>query len=331
MNPENGLILAAFRHHLRINPGIEQESSGMTKPRVAFIGTGLMGAPMATRLARAAYPLRVWNRTAAKAQALAETGATPVEELSAAIRDRDWQADVVITMLESGAVVRDVLTQILPLLTAGSTVIDMSSTRQDEAQDLAALLRGAQVHWIDAPVSGGVIGAEAGTLAIMAGGEYDIFRQLESLLTHLGRPVYVGPAGTGQLAKLCNQLIVGATIEIVAEALLLAEAGGADPSAVRDALRGGFAESRILEVHGRRMLERSFLPGGQVKTQLKDMNNILAAAQDAGLRLPVAAQVQQRFAKLVETIPTADHAAALLGLEADNPGIRLGDAQDRLP
>ena len=303
----------------------------MTKPRIAFIGTGLMGAPMAARLTRAAYPLRVWNRTAAKALALTETGAVAVSELAAAISDHDWQADVLITMLESGTVVRDVIMQILPLLKAGATVIDMSSTRQDEAREMAKLLKNAQINWIDAPVSGGVIGAEAGTLAIMAGGEHDIFLQHESLLAHMGRPLHVGPAGAGQLAKLCNQLIVGATIEIVAEALLLAEAGGADPSAVRDALRGGFAESRILEVHGRRMLDRSFLPGGQVKTQLKDMNNILTAAQDAGLSLPVAAMVQQRFAKLAETNPTADHSAALLGLEADNPGIRLGDIQDTLP
>lgn len=303
----------------------------MSGTRIAFLGIGLMGAPMASRLAQAGYPVRAWNRSPEKAIAIASSGALPVAQLSQAVDDAGWQADVVITMLDSGSVVAEVVAQISPLLKPGTTVIDMSSTRQDEARRMAQQLEQLGVHWLDAPVSGGVIGAQAGTLAIMAGGEPAVFASHTDLLCVLGRPLHVGAAGAGQLAKLCNQLIVGASIEIVAEALLLAQAGGADPVAVRQALRGGFAESRILEVHGQRMLERQFLPGGQVKTQLKDMNNILAAAADAGLKLPVASQVQQRFAVLAESIPAADHSAALLGLEADNPGIRLGSAQDCLP
>jgi 2-hydroxy-3-oxopropionate reductase len=132
------------------------------------------------------------------------------------------------------------------------------------------------------------------------------------------------------VAKLCNQLIVGATINIVAEAMLLAQAAGADPAAMRAAIRGGFAESKILEVHGQRMLERNFVAGGKVATQLKDQRNILAAAEAAGVTLPLTELVTARYQALAQTIPQADHSAALLGLEALNPGQRVGSAPDRL-
>lgn len=165
----------------------------------------------------------------------------------------------------------------------------------------------------------------------MAGGRREDFERAQPVLAVLGRPTLVGPAGCGQLAKLCNQLIVGGTLSIVAEALLLAKAGGADPAAVRTALRGGFAESRILEVHGQRMLERNFLPGGQVKSQAKDLDNVLAAAAAAGVQLPVAELVTEVYRGIVADLGNADQAAALLALERMNPGVRLGDAQDKLP
>ena len=186
------------------------------------------------------------------------------------------------------------------------------------------------VHFIDAPVSGGVLGAEAATLAIMAGGDPEQFERATPVLSVMGRPTRVGPAGCGQIAKLCNQLIVGATINIVAEAMLLAQAGGADPAAMRAAIRGGFAESRILEVHGQRMLDRNFVPGGQVKTQLKDLENILNAADAAKIRLPVTTLVAEHYRALAETLPTADHSAVLIALEKINPGQRVGTAQDKL-
>ena len=141
----------------------------------------------------------------------------------------------------------------------------------------------------------------------------------------------VGPAGSGQVAKLCNQLIVGGTLNIVAEALLLAQAAGADPAAVRTAIRGGFAESRILEVHGQRMLERDFLPGGQVKSQLKDLQNVLAAAAHAGLVLPLTALVTEHYQDLAADYPHADQSAASLAVEKLNPGQRLGANPDQLP
>jgi 2-hydroxy-3-oxopropionate reductase len=294
--------------------------------RIAFLGIGLMGDPMVRRLLAAGYPVTAWNRTFSKAQALAGAGAQPVAQLDEAVRG----ADIVISMLEAGPIVDGVLRQALPSLAPRALWIDMSSTRQSEAQQFHALLTAQGRRFVDAPVSGGVGGAAAGTLAIMAGGGADDFAEAQPVLAAMGRPTLVGPAGSGQVAKLCNQLIVGATINIVAEAMLLAQAAGADPAAMRAAIRGGFAESKILDVHGQRMLERNFVAGGQVKTQLKDQRNILAAAQAAGVTLPVTQLVTDRYQALAETIPHADHSAALLGLEALNPGQRVGTAPDRL-
>ena len=297
----------------------------MHYPHIAFLGIGLMGKPMATRLLAAAYPLTAWNRTRAKANGL--TGASVADTPTAAV----VQADIVITMLESGPVVTEIVEQISPALRSGTLVIDMSSTRQLEAELLHQTVAARGCAFLDAPVSGGVLGAEAGTLAIMAGGSAEDFARAADVLKILGRPTHVGGAGCGQLAKLCNQLIVGGTLNIVAEALLLAQAGGADPAAVRNALRGGFAESRILEVHGQRMLERNFLPGGQVKSQAKDMENILAAAAAAGLHLPLAEAVRRIYRTLLPTAPHADQSAVLLAIEAANPGLRLGSKPDQLP
>ena len=294
-------------------------------PRIAFVGIGLMGLPMASRLLRAGYPLSAWNRTKEKALPLTELGADVADSLKEAVAS----ADIVITMLEAGPIVKRVVQDMLPTLKASALVIDMSSTRQSEAKEVAGLLASRQIAFLDAPVSGGVIGAEAGTLAIMVGGSEDDFKRAEPVFKVMGRPTLVGPNGAGQVAKLCNQLIVGGTVAIVAEAMLLAEAGGADPAAMRAAIRGGFAESRILEVHGQRMLDRNFKPGGQIKSQAKDHVNIMAAAEDAGLQLPLTALVADLFDGLLATHESADQAAALLALEELNKGIRLGEKPDQ--
>ena len=299
----------------------------MQPPDVAFLGIGLMGRPMANRLLQAGYPLRAWNRSPGKAEALRAAGAAPCADLANAVRG----AGVVISMLESGPAVGQVIEAALPALAAGTLWIDMSSTRQDEALAFHARLAGAGCRFIDAPVSGGVGGAESGQLAIMAGADPTDFAQAAPWLAVLGTPKRVGPVGSGQVAKLCNQLIVGATINVVAEALLLAEAAGADAAAVREAIRGGFAGSRVLEVHGQRMLERNFVPGGRIKTQLKDQRNILAAAQTAGLTLPLTALVTRHYESIAPDLPDADHAAALIALERMNPGKRLGTDADKLP
>jgi 2-hydroxy-3-oxopropionate reductase len=296
------------------------------KPTIAFFGIGLMGKPMALNLLKAGYQITVWNRTTSKAEALAVEGAivalTPTDAA---------HADILITMLEAGPQVRAVIELAIDTIAPGALVIDMSSTRQEEGELLHQRLAERGIHFLDAPVSGGVLGAEAATLAIMVGGSAEQFSRAEPVLSAMGRPTLVGPAGCGQLAKLCNQLIVGSTLNIVAEALLLAQAGGADPSAVRKAIRGGFAESRILEVHGQRMLDRNFMPGGQVKSQTKDMENILIAAANAGISLPVAALVTEHYRSLLPLTPNADQSAVLLALELHNHGKRVGTAADKLP
>jgi 3-hydroxyisobutyrate dehydrogenase-like beta-hydroxyacid dehydrogenase len=294
---------------------------------IAFLGIGLMGKPMATRLAGAGFTVRAWNRTASKAQALASHGALPCASIDEAVAG----AAIVVSMLEAGPAVGASIAAALPAMAPGTLWIDMSSTRHDEALAFQRQLEGQGMRFLDAPVSGGVPGAEAGTLAIMAGGSLHDFAEAGPAFAALGQAQLVGPAGSGQVAKLCNQLIVGATINIVAEALLLAQAAGADPGAVREAIRGGFAGSRVLEVHGQRMLDRNFVPGGQVKSQLKDLRNVLAAAAEAGLALPLTAAATRSYESIEAELGGADHAAALLALERINPGQRLGTQADQLP
>lgn len=284
-----------------------------------------MGLPMAGRLVKAGYPLVAWNRTREKALPLEPLGAEVASTLDEAVK----LADMVITMLEAGPVVESVVQSMSSVLREGTLLIDMSSTKQSEAREIRQMLEPRRVAFLDAPVSGGVVGAEAGTLAIMVGGTEKDFQRARPVFEVMGRPTLVGPTGSGQIAKLCNQLIVGGTVAIVAEAMLLAQAGGADPEAMRRAIRGGFAESRILELHGQRMLDRNFKPGGQIKSQAKDHANIMAAAQDAHLQLPLTALVSDLFSGLLTDHAEADQAAALLALEKLNEGIRLGTRPDQ--
>jgi 2-hydroxy-3-oxopropionate reductase len=297
--------------------------------RIAFLGIGLMGAPMAERLAAAGRDLVLWNRTRAKAEAIAgaRVAATPAEAAA--------QADVLITMLENGPVVEAVLFGqhgAAAALNRGALVIDMSSSPPPLARDHAQRFAARGIGYLDAPVSGGVVGAHAGTLAIMAGGSAADFARAKPILDPLGRPNRVGPAGSGQLAKCCNQAIVAITIGAVAEALLLAAASGADPAAVREALLGGFADSRILQHHGKRMMERGFRPGGRARVQLKDQDTILAAAKDAKLRLPLSECVTALYRDLVKHGGSEfDQNALLLELERINTPARLGQTVDKIP
>ena len=298
--------------------------------KIAFLGTGIMGAPMAANLIKAGYAVAVWNRTAEKTRPLAGLGATGAESPAEAAKG----AAVVFTMLSDGAAVGEVLFErgVADALEAGALVIDTSSIEPGRARDHAARLKDAGIGHLDAPVSGGPSGAEQAALAIMVGGEPDIFARGEEFLTRLGRPTHVGPPGAGQLAKLTNQIIVGLTIGAVAEGLLLASAGGANPAAVRQAMNGGFADSLILQIHGQRMLDRTFLPGGPVRMHLKDFNNILATAGELGLELPITRQVHALFESLAARGGADyDHSAVLLELERMNAPARLGDAPDTLP
>jgi 3-hydroxyisobutyrate dehydrogenase-like beta-hydroxyacid dehydrogenase len=288
-----------------------------TSVNVAFLGIGLMGSRQAKRLLDAGHSLTVWNRSREKAEALSPFGARVVDTAAEAVAD----ADVVILMLENGRIVTDVLflQGAAGSLRPGAVLVDMSSIKPAEAQEHAKRLAERGVHHIDAPVSGGTLGAEQGTLAIMAGGESDIFDRVESILAIMGRPVHVGPHGAGQLAKLANQIIVGVTIGAVAEALLLAQRGGADPAKVREALRGGFAESRILELHGQRMVERDFVTKGRSVTHLKDLDNALDAAERIDLdSLPYTALTADLFRGLIENAGDLDHSGLLVELERRN-------------
>jgi len=266
--------------------------------QVALLGTGMMGYPMARRLCEAGHEVHVWNRTRTKAEGLAAHGAIVHDTAADAARSVEF----VITMLEHGPVVEQVLfgAGVAQAMKPGTVVIDMSSIKPVEARDHAERLGGMGITHLDAPVSGGTLGAEAGTLAIMAGGKVTTFERARPVFAPLGRATLVGPSGSGQLAKLANQMIVGITIGAVAEALLLCEKGGADPAKVKEAITGGFADSRILQVHGQRMVERDFAPRGRMTVQLKDMRNALETAASLGFIAPITALLEQLYAEGVE-------------------------------
>lgn len=287
-----------------IHDGGHDIGGGMRMPKIAFLGTGLMGARMARHLLAAGHDLRVWNRTISKARALESDGAVVADTAALACRG----ADVVITMLSDGRTVAKMVSDhgLCDGLRPGALWLDMSSIKPGEARAQNAQLRELGIAHLDAPVSGGTKGAEAATLAIMVGGAGDDFARAAPILAAMGRPVLVGPSGAGQLAKLANQAIVAVTIGAVAEATLLLEKGGADPGAVRDALTGGFADSVILQQHGARMSARNFIPGGLSKFQLKDLDNLLDEATDVGLELPVSQHIRDRFADFCENMGGGD-------------------------
>ncbi|GMQ94814.1 MAG: NAD(P)-dependent oxidoreductase [Acidimicrobiia bacterium] len=282
--------------------------------RIAFLGTGAMGAPMALRLRKAGYPLGVWNRTRAKAEHLTDDGA---EVFDTAVEAVDG-ADVVVTMLETGIVVDDVLfnSGVWAAIAQGSTLIDMSSIPPATARDHAARLGLRGIGYLDAPVSGGTRGAVEGTLAIMVGGEPSVVDRCSDVLSVFGNATHVGPAGSGQVTKLANQIIVGITIGAVAEALSLVRASGVDPAVARRALKGGFADSRILEEHGARMIDRDFGPGAASRIQLKDLATALGTAEELGLDLPITSVLETMFDSLCASGGSElDHSALLLEIE----------------
>jgi 2-hydroxy-3-oxopropionate reductase len=284
---------------------------------VAVLGIGLMGFPMARRLCEAGHAVSVWNRSRDKAERLVPFGATVHDKAADAARD----AEVVITMLENGSVVEEVLFQqgVANAMTPGTVVLDMSSIKPVEARAHAQRLGGMGITHMDAPVSGGTVGAEQGTLAIMAGGKTSTFERALPLFAALGRATLVGPSGSGQLAKLANQMIVGITIGAVAEALLLCEKGGANMAQVRQAIAGGFADSRILQVHGQRMVERDFAPRARMTVQLKDMRNALETASNIGFVAPITGLLEQLYAQGIDHgLSDLDHAGLFVELAARN-------------
>jgi 3-hydroxyisobutyrate dehydrogenase-like beta-hydroxyacid dehydrogenase len=284
---------------------------------IAFLGIGLMGFPMARRLCEAGHTVHAWNRSRDKAERLLPFGAKVHDKAADAARE----AEIVITMLENGAVVQEVLFQagVAHAMKPGTVVVDMSSIKPAEARAHAERLGGMGITHLDAPVSGGTIGAEQSTLAIMAGGKASTFERARPLFAALGRATLVGPVGAGQLAKLANQMIVGITIGAVAEALLLCEKGGADMAKVKEAISGGFADSRILQVHGQRMVERDFAPRGRMTVQLKDMRNALETAAGIGFDAPITGLLEKLYAEGIEHgLSDLDHAGLFVELARRN-------------
>lgn len=271
--------------------------------RIGFLGTGLMGAPMVRRLAQAGHELTIWNRSSAKAEALSDCAKVVTEP--AQVADG---ANIIIAMLLDGPTTRGVFVDggIINALRPNTIIVDMGSVDPKTDQDLSVLASEKKCQLLDAPVSGGVVGAEAGTLSIFVGGDSSTFEAVKAVLSILGRPTHLGPVGAGQMTKLANQLIVASTIGAVAEGLRLAEAGGCDPASVREALMGGFADSKILDLHGKRMVDGDYAPGGRCAAQLKDINNALAEASARNLDLPMGRCAQEGFHDLVEYHDGAD-------------------------
>ena len=245
-----------------------------------MFGLGLMGRPIARRLLNAGYIVRGWNRSPLPQEVT--QGIPLCDTLAEAAK-----ADVCILMLSDSAATDDVLGQLEPNLSAGQVVVDMGSSDPTHSVPHAQRLAANGIGWVDAPVSGGPEGAAAGSLAIMAGATKADFARVEPILKTLGRNVVrVGGPGAGQTAKVINQLIVGLTIQAVAEALTLAEKCGLDPHLVQQALSGGFADSKILQLHGNRMINRAYVPGGKAKTQYKDLLLAQKLANSTAVQLP---------------------------------------------
>ena len=277
--------------------------------KVGFIGLGVMGRPMARHLAAAGHELHVWARRRQSAEGLPATWHDTPAQLGVA-------CDVVFTIITSSADVEQVAlgdNGLIHGMAADSVLVDCSTIAPDAARRVAAALAARGIHLLDAPVSGGAQGAIDATLAIMAGGDAAVLERVRPLLDCLGqRIVHVGPNGAGQVAKACNQMIMVASIEAVAEAMRLAEAAGVDPARVRQALSGGSAASRVLEIMGQRMVDRNFSAGIEARLHHKDFGLVLQAARKSGVPVPLTASVAQQLNALMAMGYGRDDTSSLL-------------------
>jgi 2-hydroxy-3-oxopropionate reductase len=285
------------------------------RQKIGFIGLGVMGAPMAGHLLAAGHQLFVHTRSRVPV-ALAEGGAT----ICTQARGVAERADIVFVMVPDTPDVEQVLFAeqgVAPGLARGKTVVDCSSIDPIATRGFAARIAELGCDYLDAPVSGGEVGAKAATLSIMVGGTEEAFARVQPLLALMGKNItHVGAVGDGQVCKVANQIIVALNIAAVAEALVFAGKAGADPARVRQALMGGFASSRVLEVHGERMLKRTFAPGFRISLHQKDLNLALQGARSIGAALPqtaIAAQLMQSCAAL--GLAQSDHSALVRALE----------------
>ena len=280
----------------------------MKKFKVGFIGLGLMGLPMAINIIKRKYSLVAWSRSKKNYKKIQKLGGKTCQNLI----DLPSKCDVIIMMLVDDKASMQISNKIKNKLKKGQVLIDMSSTKKKTATKIEKNIR-SKAHFLDAPVSGGTAGAEKAKLAIMVGGEKRIFNKVKNLFNTMGKATYVGKTGSGQVAKLANQAIVGITIGAVSEALILSKAAGANPIAVKEAIKTGFAGSPILEIHGKRILENNFKPGGKCSTQLKDMKNIIQTAKDHNIHLPISNKIKKLYTLIVKQGKSnLDHSALYL-------------------
>ena len=267
--------------------------------KVAFIGLGILGRPMAINLLKAGHSVFAHGRRPESMAPLVQAGCNSCASMAEAAA----QAEVTIIMVSDTLDVKQVLFAeggVAEGAQPGSVVVDMSTISPTATQRYAERLAERGVAMLDAPVSGGDVGAINATLSIMVGGKPDVFERVKPLFEAMGKNiVLVGDHGAGQVAKACNQIVVAVTIEAVAEALTFARKSGVDPAKVRDALMGGFAASRILEVHGKRMLDNNYQPGFKTKLHQKDLNIVMQTAKELGLALPAASLVMQHLNALM--------------------------------
>jgi len=284
--------------------------------KLGFIGVGIMGKPMAGHLLEAGHTLNVYDVDSKSVQELASKGAVACNSS----KEVAEKSDIVFTMVPDTPDVEAVLfgkNGVAEGVRAGSIVVDMSSISPITTKEFAKKLAEKGVEMLDAPVSGGQVGAENATLSIMVGGKPAVFAEIKPYFELMGKNIiHIGGNGDGQTCKVANQIVVAETIMAISEALLFASKAGADPSKVREALLGGFAQSRILDLHGKRMIERTFQPGFRIRHQQKDLNNALQGARSLGMSLPGAAVAQELFNALAaQGDSDLDHSALVLALE----------------
>lgn len=290
---------------------------------VGFIGLGVMGKPMALNLRKAGFPLVVYSRRRAPVDVLVEAGAMPAG-CPAEVAER---AGIVVTMLPDSPEVKQVLSGprgVFETVRPGAVLVDMSTISPAVARDLAVQASELGATLLDAPVSGGEIGAVNATLSIMVGGDRAALERVRPVLNVLGSPdkiVYIGGSGAGQLCKACNQLAIGGTLAVVGEVFALARKAGVDPARVREALLGGFAASRVLEVHGERILSKNFTPGFRTSLYHKDLGIALDTARAHEVPLPVSAVVQQLVSALMAAGRGSDDYSALATVLFDLAGL----------
>lgn len=292
-----------------------------TTPPVGFIGLGLMGQAMATQLLNAGYDMCIHSRTATKAEPLIALGATYAH--TPAELARKVKSGIIIVCVTDSISLEDVLAGeqgLLEPMATGCLIIDMGTSRFDLTQKLAHKTQAKGAHYMDAPVSGGQVGAQQGSLSIMAGGTAIQLERAQPLFDAMGqKTTHVGDIGCGQLAKAANQMIVGATLNIVAEALFLAQKNGADPAKVMQALAGGFADSKILQIHGQRMVEENYTPGARATTQLKDLQQAQDLADQSKIKLPLNQTCLGQWQAMVNAgLGDLDQAGVLAWVEQHN-------------